>query len=87
MTRPKMQGQCCGNCKWLKTNPNNMTKHSPPRWRSGSSVGQCVWPMPIPLPISITRNPGYRPERSHAWMRVDAEGCPTWEAYEQEAEG
>lgn len=88
MTRPKMQGQCCGNCKWLEINPSNLTNHEPPRWRSKNGVGECAWPVPIgSLPLSITRSHGYITGLARTWMLATETGCPTWEAYEQEAEG
>ena len=85
MIRPKMSGQCCGNCKWMKVNENNLTHHNPPRWRSKNGVGECSWPLPLTvLPLSITTAHALMGARRR-WMAVTETGCPTWEACEEDA--
>jgi hypothetical protein len=82
MKRPKMSGQCCGNCKWLDAMNMSITNHKPPRWKPGS-VGECKWPaLSVKLPISITYYAD-RDLRQRCPMWPHNTGCLTWEPMEE----
>lgn len=83
MIRPKMKGQCCGNCRWLKITGYSLTGHIKPRWKSDAG-GPCVWPQPeIILPSSITQAHGFQREYGRNYCQVTLTGCPTWEPIEE----
>lgn len=81
MNRPKMNGECCGNCKWLAITNFSMTNHNPPRWKTDAGA-QCKWPQPnMVLALSITRAYGFREEFPRSFCHVEQTGCPTWEEF------
>lgn len=85
MTRPKMSGQCCGNCKWLDISDYSLTGGKRLRWKRDAG-GYCVWPQPqLVLPISITSTCAFRQEYGRSHCRVSDTGCPTWEPMEENA--